>query len=268
MSELAGAGAGIGVEPGATLAAVLAALAAALLVPVAGPTVRGRSAVVPLAVLAGVAAGGVVMLPRAWWGPALVLAPAAVGAVALRRAARRRRQAQRMGQRVLEFCDELAGELSCGTAPARVLTRAAADWPELGVVASAQQWGGSVPKALRGLAASPGAGDLLVVASAWELSERTGSGLADAIAAVGGDLRAGQRTRRVVASELASARATARLIAGLPILTLAAGSGAGHPVDFLLGTPVGLACLAAGLAFALAGLSWIEAIATGLERET
>lgn len=261
MNELAGPGAG-------ALAAVLAAAVAALLVPMRGPAVRRSPLVVPLVAVAGVAALAGVALPASWWGPASVLAPAAVGALALRRAARRRRQAQRTGQRVLEFCDELAGELSCGAAPAVLLARAAAQWPALGVVASAQRWGGSVPKALRDLASSPGAGDLLVVASAWELSERTGSGLAQAITAVGGDLRDQQRTRRVVASELASARATARLIAGLPVLTLAAGSGAGRPVDFLLGTPVGLACLAGGLAFGLAGLAWIEAIAGGLERET
>lgn len=261
MTEWAGA------APGA-LAAVLAALAAALLVPVPGPAVRRSSLVLPLLAVAVTAAAAGIALPRSWWGPACVLAPAGLGVLALRRAARRRRHAQRTGQRVLEFCDELAGELACGAAPARVLARAAADWPDLGPVASAQQWGGSVPKALRGLASSPGAGDLLVVASAWELSERTGSGLAGAITAVAGDLRDQQRTRRVVASELASARATARLIAGLPVLTLAAGSGAGRPVDFLLGTPVGLACLAGGLAFGLAGLAWIEAIAGGLERET
>lgn len=265
MSGFAGTEAGL---PGAALAAVLAGSAAALLVPVRSPSMRRPSLLLRLAALAGAAGLAGVVLPRAWWGPACVLAPAAAGALALRRAAKRRSHAQRTSLRVLEFCDELAGELACGAAPARVLTRAAAGWPDLDVVASAQQWGGSVPKALRALASSPGAGDLLVVASAWELSERTGSGLGDAISAVGGDLRARQRTRRVVASELASARATARLIAGLPVLTLAAGSGAGRPVDFLLGTPVGLACLAAGLAFGLAGLTWIEAIATGLERET
>ena len=44
------------------------------------------------------------------------------------------------------------------------------------------------------------------------------------------------------------------------------GSGAGgDPWGFLLGHPAGLLCLAGGLAFGLAGLWWIEAIAAAAE---
>ena len=71
----------------------------------------------------------------------------------------------------------------------------------------------------------------------------------------------------MIASELASARATSRLVAVLPIAALLMGSSEdSHPLEFLLTDPVGLVCLAGGLAFGLTGLWWIEAIAAGVQK--
>jgi tight adherence protein B len=90
-----------------------------------------------------------------------------------------------------------------------------------------------------------------------------------ALESVAGALGERQRTRRLVASELASARSTARLMAVLPVFTLLMGAGAGgDPVNFLLGTTPGLVCLAAGGACELAGLAWIERIAASVEADT
>jgi tight adherence protein B len=170
-------------------------------------------------------------------------------------------------ERVLETCDLLAAELASGQPAASALARAAEAWPVLGPVASTTALGGDVPASLRLLAARPGAEGLALVAAAWQVAHRTGHGLADALGRLAGSLRESASTDRVVQGELASARATARLVSALPVVALAIGAGSGgDPVGFLLGTPIGWSCLVGGLVLAFVGLAWIESIAAGVGR--
>jgi tight adherence protein B len=246
------------------LAAVAAALAAALLVraPVrGGPHGFRRSRWWPAPT-----AGAVLLLVvlREPGSAVLVLLASGVVVAVLALLGRRSRHraAAATAARVMETCELLAGELAAGQPPGRALRHAADSWPPLRPVAEAFGLGGDVPAALRAVAARPGARDLRLLAAAWAVAHRTGHGLADAVQRCADSIRSGQATRRLVEGELSSARATVRLVAGLPVLALLMGSGAGgDPVGFLTGHPVGLACLGGGLAFGFAGLWWIEAIA-------
>lgn len=265
------------------VSALLAGLAAALLLSPPGRSpasarerltaaVRRHAAAggggVPLWVAAGSAAA-LVGLVLAVDGADVVLGAILLGAVLavlrLLRAGRRRRAAVHLEERVLEVCEALAGELGAGQPPVRALQRCADVWPELSPVATAAELGADVPAALRALAGRPGAAALLPVAAAWQVAQESGGGLAAALARAVDSAREARATRRIVTGELASAQATAHMVALLPVGVLLMGSGIGDdPWSFLLDTPVGLACLATGLALTFLGLWWIERIAAAV----
>ncbi|QIX28235.1 type II secretion system protein [Nocardioides sp. JQ2195] len=198
--------------------------------------------------------------------PVLIAVAAAFGVASIRARRRRAVLAAATGAQIQEVCEILGAELAAGLPVGTCLREAAVAWPPLRRAVGAHAMGGSVPDLLRGLAGEPGAGDLRLVAAAWQVAARSGSGLAHSLGEVAQTLRAREGTRRVVRSELASARSTARLMAVLPVLTLAMGSGVGgDPVAFLFGTPLGWGCLALGLFLLVTGLWWIESISAGVE---
>ena len=104
----------------------------------------------------------------------------------------------------------------------------------------------------------PQLGDALDrIAAAVRLSGRTGCSLAAVAGAVEDDLRARHRQRIELRSAVAAPRASAALLAGLPVLGLAMGSGVGaDPWGVLTGTSVGQALLVAGVALEAGGLAW------------
>lgn len=210
------------------------------------------------AVLAGAVAA--LLLPAAPRGPVVDRARRRPHAWPVRG---RRRQRAADQAAVLEVCDLLAAELAAGQPPGTALAAAAGRWPPLLPAVEAHHLGADVPRALREVAAErPGAADLRWVAGAWQVAHQSGHGLAAALERTSAGLRARRRTRRLVDSELASARATARLVACLPLAVLLMGSGAGSdPWDFLLGTPVGWMCGVAGVGLLALGLWWIERLA-------
>jgi tight adherence protein B len=231
-----------------------------------GPVSRwGGALLAGVCGVAGVAAVGVLD------GSRLVLALIALAVIAavVRDLGRRRRAAaaEKRADRVLAMCDGLASDLRAGQPPVTALATAAEEWSELTPVFAAAELGADVPAALRALAAQPGAGQLRVVAAAWQVAHRSGAGLAGTLAMAAAHVRDDRETARVVATELAAAQATARLLALLPIGVLLLGSGlGGDPLGFLLDSTAGLVCLASGLALEYAGLSWLGRISDHVTR--
>ncbi|CAA9337071.1 MAG: hypothetical protein AVDCRST_MAG36-1219 [uncultured Nocardioidaceae bacterium] len=264
------------------LAALSAAAAAALLVgpalaggwtqgvdpdaprrgPGARPDRRRRRAVLPASAVVATAALASSTVSGTDLGVAAVAAGAAWAVARAVVAARRAEEAGRRRCAVVDFCEALVGELRAGQPVHAALERSAAVWPEVGPVLAASRLDADLPAALRRLARSPGAEGLTHLAAAWQLCAVTGGGLAHAAGQVLESARADAAAARQVEGEVSSARATARLVAALPVVVLVAGQGLGaRPWAFLLGHPVGVACLGGGVLLVSLGLAWIDRIA-------
>jgi tight adherence protein B len=94
------------------------------------------------------------------------------------------------------------------------------------------------------------------ISAAVLLSERTGCSLAAVAGAVEDDLRARRRHRLELRSAVAAPRASAMLLAGLPVLGLAMGSGVGADPWEVLTTGSGQLLLVVGVALEVAGIAW------------
>jgi tight adherence protein B len=260
------------------LALLLSAATAALLVPpprsttdpLARPAAAGRRPHLGPGLtvgFAGAAAALLVAVDGLRLGLALVVLGCVVGSMELVRRSRASRAAERRQSVVVEVCEALVGELRAGQPLVASLEHCSEVWPEFEPVVAAGRLGADVPAALRRLGARAGAAGLREVAAAWQVSERSGAALATALSQVAQTARERESTRHLVRGELASAQATARLVAVLPVASLAMSAGiGGDPWHFLLGTAAGLVCLALGAGFAFAGLLWIDRIAAGVLR--
>jgi tight adherence protein B len=220
-----------------------------------------------------------------WWSLAagLVLAvlgasvvPVVAGAAGVpllrrvRLAGEARRARERRGDTVIALCSALAGEVRAGRQPGEALLRAARDSGGLGeaqaAVLAAARFGGDVPGALAGAARQPGADGLLGLAACWRVAVDQGAGLAAGLDRLEGALRAERDQRADLRAQLAGARATAVMLAGLPVLGLLLGAAMGaDPLHVLLHTGAGLGCLLIGGVLEGVGLWWALRIVRGVE---
>ena len=168
----------------------------------------------------------------------------------------------------VELCVAMADELRAGRLPADALLASVHSGGSLVPHATPAARGGRpVAPALMRDAERPGTEGLRLVAACWSVAEQHGGARATALDRIAGTLRAQELARRRVALELAAPRATARLLAALPVLGLVIGSASGaNPLRVLIGTPWGWGLLAAGLILDLLGLAWVGRIALAAER--
>lgn len=210
---------------------------------------------VPVPVVAGLlaaAVGAVLSTP-------LVAVLAGAGAVVAARAwaaGRRNRQGGGRLLRIAEGLSALAADLRSG----RSLDAAT----EAAVAACAdEELGGALARAVRAGEVPPSVTDDALrqafarIVAGVRLSGRTGCSLAAVVAAVEDDLRARHRQHLELRSATAAPRASALVLAGLPLLGLVMGSGVGaDPWQVLTTTAAGQGLLVAGVVLEVAGLAW------------
>nr|WP_078969576.1 type II secretion system F family protein [Streptomyces natalensis] len=202
-----------------------------------------------------------------------VLASVAAAFAVRRRLAARvaERERDRRAAAVIGLCAAVAGELRAGQQPDRALLAAGA--PDLGAEGSAllaaARYGGDVPRALRGAARLPGAEGLTGVAACWQVAVQGGAGLARGLERIAAGLRARRDQREELRAELAGPRATALMLALLPVAGLAMGGALGaDPLRVLLHTPAGWGCLVIGGLLEWAGVAWTARIVAEASGET
>lgn len=220
-----------------------------------------------------------------WWAPAagLVLAvwgssvlPVVAGAAGvpllrrMRLAREARRARERSGEAVIALCGALAGEVRAGRQPGEALLRAAHDSGGLGeaqaAVLAAARFGGDVPGALASAARQPGAEGLRGLAACWRVAVDQGAGLAAGLDRLEAALRSDRDQRADLRAQLAGARSTVLMLAGLPVLGLLLGAVMGaRPLHVLLHTGAGLGCLVVGGVLEGLGTWWAARIVRGAE---
>jgi tight adherence protein B len=95
------------------------------------------------------------------------------------------------------------------------------------------------------------------LAACFEIAEASGSPLADVLTRFAAQLEAEDDADAARQTALAGPRATVRLLTWLPLLGLGLGVLLGvDPLTILLGTPMGMGALAAGLVLTVAGRLW------------
>lgn len=157
----------------------------------------------------------------------------------------------------------LAVLLQAGVAPTRAWEHLAdAGDPAAGRVAHEAAAGRPLADAIACAGGESGDGRTWAeVAAAWRVATTVGAPLAESLRGLATALRDAQEAADDVRVALAEPAGTARLMGWLPLVAVALGAALGFDTfGVLVGEPVGLACLAAGIALIVAARRWTGAL--------
>jgi tight adherence protein B len=157
-------------------------------------------------------------------------------------------------------------ELRAGAHPAAAAESAAQDTPApagevLKAVAATSRLGGDVERTLRDLHQPLLRTAVDQLAKAWHVSAKHGVALADVLDATRRELDQRVAFARQVHARMAGPRASAAVLAGLPVFGVLLGELSGaRPLHVLLSTTAGQVLLVLGAVFLAAGLWWTQRI--------
>lgn len=218
----------------------------------------------PIVVVVALAAALATLLPVS----GVVAAAAAAATAVMRRRTSTARRARALEAAALQSAlDVLAGELRVGVHPVSAFETAAREVDEpvagdLRAVAARARLGADVAAGLRSSAESsrlPEHWERLALF--WRLAQTHGLAVATLIRAAHRDIVERERFAARVDAGMAGARATAAVLAGLPVLGIGLGQLIGaDPVMFLLSGGAGGWLLAVGVSLACCGLVWSDRI--------
>ncbi len=233
-----------------------------------GPSARSSAGRGRSGLMGACGAAGALGLCLAATGPFVALAALLIGGTTLLRYRRKvsKVRTDSDGRAMAGALEVLVSELRVGAHPVRAFAAAARETPgavgaSFQAVAARAGLGADVPAGLRAVAAeSVRRADWERLAVFWQLASEHGLAVSPLMRAAQLDLAERQRFSDRVSAGMAGARATAAILAGLPVLGVALGELIGaSPVTFLLGRAGGW-FLVAGATLVCAGLLWSDRI--------
>ncbi|GEE01458.1 hypothetical protein nbrc107696_19040 [Gordonia spumicola] len=208
-----------------------------------------------------IAAVPVVALSVAGPAPALAAGLVAATVIGVRRRAARRSAADRRDALVRRALSVMIAEMSVGAPIVHACRSAADELARDGPSAVADELARMAARAELGGDPVDGAAGLDRLASAWAASSGRGLPMIDLMQSLRADLTARAEHRSRTTAGLAGPRATATVLALLPVLGIGLGQAMGaRPLAVLVGPGVGGILLVVGTGLAVAGVWWTIAI--------